>query len=84
MDDANLVTFLQWALPRLRLRWPGYRKVRGTVRQRLNRRLRDLELPDLAAYQDYPSSRLAAVVRMLENRAKFCLCAPSTRTSPWP
>jgi chemotaxis protein methyltransferase CheR len=50
MADADLVAFLQWALPRLGLRWPGYRKVRGTVRKRLNRRLHELNLPNLAEY----------------------------------
>jgi chemotaxis protein methyltransferase CheR len=53
MADADLVAFLEWALPRLRLRWPGYRRVRGTVRKRLDRRLRELELPDLLAYQGH-------------------------------
>jgi chemotaxis protein methyltransferase CheR len=53
IDDADLVVFLQCALPRLRLRWPGYRKVRGTLRKRLNGRLRELDLPDLAAYRGY-------------------------------
>ena len=28
MKDAEGVRFLQWCLPRLRLCWPGYRKVR--------------------------------------------------------
>jgi chemotaxis protein methyltransferase CheR len=51
MADADLVAFLQWALPRLGLRWPGYRKVRGTVRKRLNHRLRELNLSDLGDYR---------------------------------
>ena len=34
------------------LRWAGFRKVRRTVRKRLNRRLRDLDLVDLAAYRE--------------------------------
>jgi chemotaxis protein methyltransferase CheR len=49
------VRFLQWALPRLRLRWAGYRKVRGQVCKRLARRLRELELADLAAYEAFLS-----------------------------
>jgi chemotaxis protein methyltransferase CheR len=53
--DAECVRFLQWALPRLRLRWAGYRKVRGQVRKRLARRLRELELADLAGYETYLS-----------------------------
>lgn len=53
MDDPSTVAFLQWALPRLGLRWEGYRKVRGTVRKRIARRLRELELPDIEAYRAY-------------------------------
>lgn len=53
MDDAECVRFLQWALPRLRLRWPGFRKVRRQVCRRVQRRLADLGLPDLAAYRSY-------------------------------
>ena len=43
--------FLQWALPRAGLRWRGYRRVRGTVCKRLNRRLAELGLGDLGAYR---------------------------------
>ncbi|MDH3195278.1 MAG: hypothetical protein OEL78_03080 [Hyphomicrobiales bacterium] len=52
MNDPELVRFLQWCLPKMGLRWAGFRKVRGTVRKRLNRRIRELRLPDLAAYRD--------------------------------
>ncbi len=52
-DDPATVAFLQWALPRLGLQWKGYRKVRGTVRKRLARRLRALGLTDLGAYRAY-------------------------------
>ena len=51
--DTECVRFLQWALPRLALRWPGFRKVRGQVCKRLRRRLRSLALDDLTAYQVY-------------------------------
>jgi chemotaxis protein methyltransferase CheR len=50
--DADCIAFLQWALPRLDLRWPGYRKVRRQVCRRLIRRIRDLQLPDLPAYRN--------------------------------
>ncbi|AKU92708.1 CheR family methyltransferase [Vulgatibacter incomptus] len=50
-SDRATVAFLQWALPRIGLRWGGYRKVRGTVRKRLVRRLRALGLPNLSAYR---------------------------------
>jgi chemotaxis protein methyltransferase CheR len=50
MRDAELVTFLQWALPRLGMRWEGFRKVRRQVGKRIGRRLRELGLDDLAAY----------------------------------
>lgn len=51
MNDRDCITFLQWALPKRDLRWPGFRKVRGQVCKRLKRRAHDLGLPDLAAYQ---------------------------------
>ncbi|MCH8155613.1 MAG: hypothetical protein IH786_10185 [Proteobacteria bacterium] len=38
MPDRDCVGFLQWCLPRLGLRWPGYRKVRRTVCKRVGRR----------------------------------------------
>ena len=51
MTDAEITTFLQWALPRLHRRWAGYRKVRGLVAKRLRRRLRTLGLAELSAYR---------------------------------
>ena len=51
MTDAECVAFLQWALPRLGLRWSGFRTVRRQVRKRLSRRLGTLGLPTLAAYR---------------------------------
>lgn len=53
MTESECTGFLQAALPRLRLRWPGLRKVRRLVCKRLARRLRELGLPDLAAYRTY-------------------------------
>ncbi len=53
MTDADCVAFLQWALPRLGLRWAGYRKVRRQVCKRVARRMRALELPDSHAYRSY-------------------------------
>jgi chemotaxis protein methyltransferase CheR len=51
VEDSQCVTFLQWALPRLGMRWAGFRKVRGQVCKRLGRRLAELGLPDLDAYR---------------------------------
>jgi chemotaxis protein methyltransferase CheR len=48
-DDAR-TAFLKWCLPRLGLRWSGYRKVRGLVGKRVDRRLAELGLADLSAY----------------------------------
>ncbi|HXF94311.1 MAG TPA: protein-glutamate O-methyltransferase CheR [Nitrospiraceae bacterium] len=53
MNDSDCVEFLQWALPRLHLRWPGYRKVRRQVCKRIDRRLKELNLPRAAAYRAY-------------------------------
>jgi chemotaxis protein methyltransferase CheR len=49
--DEDCVSFLRWALPSLGFRWAGYRKVRRQVCKRIGRRLRALDLPDLAAYR---------------------------------
>ena len=53
MKDTACIAFLQWALPRLGMRWPGFRKVRGQVCKRVGRRLRALGLDDVAAYRTY-------------------------------
>lgn len=51
MNDRDCVEFLQWSLPLLRMRWQGFRKVRGQVCKRIDRRLRELGLPDVASYR---------------------------------
>jgi chemotaxis protein methyltransferase CheR len=51
MRNADCVAFLKWCLPRLGLRWSGYRKVRGTICKRVARRMRALGLSDLDAYR---------------------------------
>jgi chemotaxis protein methyltransferase CheR len=45
--------FRQWALPRLSLDWPGFRRVRRQVCHRVGRRVQELKLPDLSAYRSY-------------------------------
>ncbi len=51
MNDSECIAFLQWALPRLQLRWPGYRKVRRQVCKRVDRRIRALGLDGVDAYR---------------------------------
>jgi chemotaxis protein methyltransferase CheR len=53
MNDSQCIDFLQWALPRLGMRWAGFRKVRRQVCNRARRRASELGLPDLAAYRAY-------------------------------
>ncbi|MFC1854124.1 CheR family methyltransferase [candidate division CSSED10-310 bacterium] len=53
MNDEQCVHFLRWALPRLKMRWAGFRKVRHQVRKRLVSRLNVLHLPDVKAYINY-------------------------------
>jgi chemotaxis protein methyltransferase CheR len=53
MEDSDCVLFLQWCLPKLRLRWPGFRKVRRQVCRRIDRRLNALGLPNVPAYRAY-------------------------------
>ena len=53
MDDTACVEFLQWALPRLRMRWEGFRKVRSQVCKRIKRRIQLLQLQDVSSYREY-------------------------------
>lgn len=53
ITDPECTRFLEDALPRLRLRWPGFRKVRGLVCKRLSKRIGVLGLANLGAYHDY-------------------------------
>jgi len=52
MKDVDCVAFLQWALPRLGLHWPGFRKVRRQVCKRIARRIDELGLGHAAAYRE--------------------------------
>jgi chemotaxis protein methyltransferase CheR len=51
MEDAECVALLRWALPRLDLRWPGFRRVRRQVCKRIGGRIRELGLADAAGYR---------------------------------
>ena len=51
VNDTDCTAFLQWALPQLELRWPGFRKVRRQVCRRLKQRMRDLGLDNYSAYR---------------------------------
>lgn len=53
MRDEACIQFLQWALPQLQMQWRGFRKVRGQVCKRLQRRIRQLEIEDLKDYHRY-------------------------------
>lgn len=53
MNDRDCTGFLQWALPRLGLHWPGFRKVRHIVCKRVERRCRALGLANLDAYLEH-------------------------------
>lgn len=51
MQDTECVALLRWALPRLGLRWPGFRRVHRQVCKRIARRIKELGLADIAAYR---------------------------------
>lgn len=53
MKDEQCVRFLQWALPQLHMRWPGYRKVRRQVCKRIDRRIQELGLEGVDAYRSW-------------------------------
>lgn len=51
MRDAECVEFLRWALPRLGLRWEGFRRVRRQVCRRIDRRMIQIGAPSIAEYR---------------------------------
>jgi chemotaxis protein methyltransferase CheR len=51
MNDRECVELLQWALPRLGLRWRGFKNLRRQVCRRIAGRVTELGLPDLASYR---------------------------------
>lgn len=53
MKDSECVQFLQWALPRLHMRWPGFRKVRAQVCKRIARRMHQLDMGSITDYRAY-------------------------------
>jgi chemotaxis protein methyltransferase CheR len=53
MKDEQCVAFLRQTLPRLGMRWAGYRKVRRQVCKRIDRRLHALGLPGIESYAGY-------------------------------
>jgi chemotaxis protein methyltransferase CheR len=53
MKNLDCTEFLRLCLPRLRLRWAGFRKVHRQVCKGLSRRTAELGLSGLSAYEDY-------------------------------
>jgi chemotaxis protein methyltransferase CheR len=51
VKDADCTAFLLWVLPRLGMRWPGFRRVRGQVCKRLSRRMAELGFAELSEYR---------------------------------
>lgn len=51
MRDAECVEFLRWALPRLGLRWEGFRRVRRQVCRRIDRRIAKVGASGVAEYR---------------------------------
>jgi chemotaxis protein methyltransferase CheR len=86
MKDEQCVAFLQQTLPRLGMRWAGYRKVRRQVCKRIDRRLHALGLAGIESYarylEEHPEEwqRLDAfcrisISRFCRNRGSFDLLA---------
>jgi len=53
MRDEECVKFLQWALPHLHMRWPGFRRVYAQVCKRLHRRIKQLGVDGVSGYRNY-------------------------------
>lgn len=57
MRDDECIDFLQWAFPRLRMRWAGFRRVRRQVCRRIERRYSELGLSGIDGYREYLEAR---------------------------
>jgi len=68
MDDRSCVAFLQWALPHMGMRWPGFRKVRRQVCRRIRDRIFEMGLEGPEAYR----SHLHEDPREWEHLATLC------------
>lgn len=64
MTDDDCVAFLQWALPRLGMRWAGFRKPRRQVCRRIARRAAELGVSDYRAYLDAHPDEWATLDRL--------------------
>jgi chemotaxis protein methyltransferase CheR len=55
----DCTVFLQWALPRMQMRWAGFRKVRKQVCKRIRRRMKILDLQNYEEYQNWLTTHLS-------------------------
>lgn len=53
ISEEQCVELLEWAVPRLGLRWDAFQRNKRQVCRRLRNRIRELQLPDPAAYAGY-------------------------------
>ncbi len=53
MHDQECVHFLKWALPKMKMRWNGFKRVRRQVCKRIDRRIDQLGLADVSEYRNY-------------------------------
>ncbi|ATJ84089.1 CheR family methyltransferase [Halomonas beimenensis] len=53
MKDRDCVDLLQWALPRLHMRWRGFRKVHHQVCRKVQQRMDALGIEDVGQYRRY-------------------------------
>ena len=53
MSRSDYVEFLTWALPKLSMRYKGFRKVKRQVCRRIDQRMRTLDLSGLDEYKEY-------------------------------
>ena len=53
MKDSDCVRFLQWALPRMHMRWEGFRKVRAQVCKRIARRMYQSHIDSIVDYRAF-------------------------------
>lgn len=53
MEDSRCVDLLRWALPKMAMRWEGFRKPRAQVCKRIERRMAELDVRGAEDYRSY-------------------------------
>lgn len=72
MKDSECVEFLKWALPRIGMRWAGFRKVRRQVCRKIDRRIHELGFASVSDYIKF-LERTSTEWKLVEKAARITI-----------